>query len=140
MARLALIVVILTILSGFAYALVQYGRTLEAAEWQKKVLEATALARSDEKRTQGAINDTLQRQYDEISTINDNLLADINELQNRPTRSSVSRDTKTNCKGVNGASLYAEDAIFLRGESARADKLRAALVSCYSYADSILTQ
>ena len=137
MIRLAIIAVILTILSGAAYSLVQYVRTLEAAEWQDKVRKATDAARADEKKTQGAINDSLQRQHNEISTINDNLLADIERMQSRPTSSDLPRDPEANCEAAVGSELAREHAGFLVRYAAEAAKQDAALVACYSYADSL---
>jgi len=71
----------------------------------------------------------------EMQHINDQLVSALDELRKRPSR--LSAPTGAACQGGTGASLYAEDADFALRESARADRLRAALGECYGYIDSL---
>ena len=140
MARLILITVILSILSAFAYGLVQYGISLERAEWRWEQLKAVEAARSDEKRKQGLINDAIQVQYDEISNINDTLLNDLDELRSRPERSEMPDNTGVACEAGNGAELAREYARFLIRYSTQAAVQDSALAACYSAYDSLTLQ
>jgi hypothetical protein len=67
----------------------------------------------------------------QIRNINNQLVDAIGELRKRP-----SRTTETGAgQGGTGATLFAEDAIFLRREAARADEIRAGLEACYKQYD-----
>ena len=123
-------------LSAFGYGLVQYGRSLENAEWQEATIKAVEAARITEKNRQESINAAIQKQYDSQVIINNDLLSDINELQDRPAR-SVSRNPEADCKGATGADLSRRDAAAFIRLAARADRLRSALRTCYEYADSL---
>ena len=136
MLKLALIAVILSILSGILYGAVQYGIGKERAEWQWKVIQAERSARDDERRKQGAINEVIKRQYNEIAIINTNLNNDIIELSNRPA-SSLPRDPEIDCSGANGSELAREHAQFSIEYGAKAATQDAALEACYRYADSL---
>ena len=69
----------------------------------------------------------------QIRDINAKLVDAINELRKRPNRpeNALSGQIGT------GASLFAEDAIFLRREAARADEIRTGLDACYKQYDAI---
>jgi hypothetical protein len=69
----------------------------------------------------------------QIRNINNQLLDAISELRKRPSRTT---ETSTGQSGT-GASLFAEDAIFLRREAARADEIRAGLEACYRQYDAL---
>lgn len=69
----------------------------------------------------------------QIRNINNQLVDAISELRKRPGRTN---ETSTGQSGT-GASLFAEDAIFLRREAARADEIRAGLEACYKQYDAI---
>jgi uncharacterized protein HemX len=63
----------------------------------------------------------------EIESITSQYDLIVGELRQRSSRVSDA----THCKGTTGAELSREDAEFLAGEAARADKLRSALNACY---------
>ena len=99
--------------------------------------EAVKKARAEEQEKQEKTNDATQIQFNELATINDNLTNSISRLRKRANRQHLPKDAKANCSGTTGASLSAEDGEFLVRESARADKIRAALKACYTYADTV---
>ncbi len=82
-----------------------------------------------------------QAQADEIRKVKDAQIRDINsklvdaisELRKRPSRPESPLPGQIGT----GASLFAEDAIFLRREAARADELRAGLEACYAQYDAV---
>ena len=69
----------------------------------------------------------------QIANINNQLANALISLRQRPSRS----ESTSNGQGGTGLSLSAEDATFLIGESARADKLRSELGACYSQYDAV---
>jgi Tfp pilus assembly protein PilO len=69
----------------------------------------------------------------QIRNINSQLVDAISELRKRPSRAT---ETSVGQSGT-GASLFAEDAIFLRREAARADEVRAGLDACYRQYDAL---
>ena len=70
---------------------------------------------------------------DQIRDINSKLVDAISELRKRPSRPESPLPGQIGT----GASLFAEDAIFLRREAARADELRAGLEACYAQYDAV---
>ena len=63
----------------------------------------------------------------EIESITSQYELVVGELRQRSSRVPDA----ANCKGTTGAELSREDAEFLAGEAARADRLRSALNACY---------
>lgn len=114
-----------------------HGKKTERLKTAEAVLDAQIEAREQERKNQEKINAIIQTQYDEVSAINDRLNADLDGLRKRASRAEMPKTTRVQSQGCTGASLPAEDASFLARESARADKLRTALMACYSYADSL---
>lgn len=117
-----------------------HGRSVERTTWKAKIEEARAEAAESairtERETQKEVNNALQKQNAELNTINDNLSAELVSLRKRPPRRVPGTPT-ANCEGATGAELSREDAGAFAREAARADKLRAALRTCYEYADTI---
>lgn len=111
-----------------------------SAEYTKKLLEASELARERE-QVMMASADKLRKDKDaQIASLNTRLGAALSSLSERPQRTpSASKDTPApcNCSGATGANLSREDAEFLVREAARADKLRSALDQCYKQYDSV---
>lgn len=107
------------------------------ADTEEAINEAVTAALSKERALQHEVNKIAQRQADELHSVNERLTSELDSLRNRPSRRDVSRDTGSDKSCGTGAGLLAEDAIFLRWESARADRIRIALKGCYDYADSI---
>jgi len=126
-----------------AYEVGSYrSRMAERAAWEHKTavkeLAAVEEALVIERKRQKGVNDALQKQADDLATINNGLRADIERLRKRPRRpSTLPASPAANCEGATGAQLFREDAEFLIGEAARADKCRAALTGCYSAYDAI---
>lgn len=134
MIKYALILAVI-IPTGFY---IDYNATMtERLKWQGKVQEATVKARKAEQLRQQVINDTLQIQFDKQKFINDSLNTSLDKLRNRPPRRSVSKDSRTNCKGANGAELAKRDAFFLTRYAARAATQDAALTACYAAYDTL---
>lgn len=69
----------------------------------------------------------------QIRNINNQLLDAIDQLRKRPGRTT---EAGTGSCGT-GSTLFAEDAIFLRREAARADEIRAGLEACYKQYDTL---
>lgn len=111
-----------------------------SAEYTKKLLQASELARERE-QVMMASADKLRKDKDaQIASLNTRLGAALSSLSERPQRTpSASKDTPAscNCSGATGANLSREDAEFLVREAARADKLRSALDQCYKQYDSV---
>ena len=118
-----------------------YGVDVTDTKWiaktQTAINQAVADARAEEKIKQDKVNAISQKQFDDLSNINDQLNDDIISLRNRPGRRDGAGNTKADCKGTSGRELSGPDAEFLTREAARADRIRKALIACYSYADSI---
>ena len=106
-------------------------------ESTEKIKKAVKAALEKERKTQTEINAGLQRQYDEVNTINDQLNSDLDRLRERPNRASLSEAAKANCKGASGAELAKEHAGFLARYAAKAAKQDTALKACYNHADSV---
>ena len=70
---------------------------------------------------------------DQIRDINSKLVDAISELRKRPNRP----ENASNGQSGTGATLFAEDGIFLTREAARADEIRTGLDACYKQYDAI---
>lgn len=142
--KIIAIIVLIGMLIGLGWAIHDSGYDSGVADENVIQAEVTRLAvkaaREKEQKAQKEINDGLQKQYDELADINDNLANSLVRLRTRAKRQHMSDSAKANCKGVTGAELSAEDGRFLIREAARADKLRTALKACYTYADSVATE
>lgn len=104
--------------------------------------EAAESARQTEHQQQQAINDALREQNEDLASVNAGLASDLEWLRShRPSRplpgATPSQAAGAACTGVDGTALSAEDAGFLVGEAARADRIRIALRTCYSAYDAI---
>lgn len=102
----------------------------EAAEKEaaaaSKALDQTRKIRNETQRI-------IDRQRDEIATLNLGLDRTLSQLRDRPARLP---SPASDCKGTTGAELSRADAEFLVREAARADRLRSALKSCYEVRDA----
>ena len=144
MGKIIAVIVLIGMLIGLGWAIHDSGYDSGVADEKVIQAEATRLAvkaaRETEKKNQEKINDGLQKQYDELAGINDNLASSLIRLRTRAARQHMSDSSKANCKGTTGAELSAEDGQFLIRESTRANKIRAALKACYTHADSVATE
>ena len=110
------------------------GHKLEKARFDAYKLEQSEATRKKEQEHQDAVDQLRKDKDAKIANINNQLFDAINELRKRPSRPA---EITSNGQSGTGASLYAEDAIFLRREAARADVLRTALEACYNQYDSV---
>lgn len=103
-----------------------------AAIQQEKAL-AVAEALNETKRLRNQTQRIIDRQRDEIATLNIGLDRTLSQLRDRPARLP---STPTSCEGTTGRELSRPDAEFLAREAARADRLRSALKTCYEVNDA----
>lgn len=127
---------------GLFFAGNYHGHKAEKTTWEARIekerAEASEQARQTEHAQQEQINDALRKQLADLGNVNAGLSADLDRLRNRPRRpTTVPQTSSATCAGSTGAELSREDAEFLAGEAARADKLRASLSACYSAYDAV---
>lgn len=137
-----LILAVVLALGGTWLAGDWHGHKTERTTWeariQKERADAAEQARAVEREQQKEITDAMAKQYWDQVAVADGLAADLERLRNRPERpAGVPQAPRADCQGANGAELSGADARFLAGLAARADRLRAALAACYSYADTV---
>lgn len=110
------------------------------AVYTQRLLESSELARERE-HVMVASADKIRKEKDaQIASLNGRLSVALDGLRQRPQRPpSPSKDSTApcDCQGATGSQLSREDAEFLARESARADRLRAALEQCYQQYDSV---
>lgn len=107
------------------------------AETVAATLVASEAARDRERKLQTA-NDLANKEINnEITRLRREHAAAIERLLNRPQRPVSTRDVSPlasngpPASGCTGAQLYREDGLFSRGEAARAETIRLALMACY---------
>ena len=96
-------------------------------QYKTKLIAAQKLA-ADQTAALNALKAQADKEkQDAVQTVDDKYRAIVSELQKRPTRtdltSSVATAVASARKACTGAQLYREDAEFLAGEAARADKV-----------------
>lgn len=135
------VIVVVAAVAGAGWWIYGAGHRAGVAMEQSKQAEAIRLAKeaatATEQKRQEGVNHALQKQIDDLQSINAGLSGDIERLRQRKTRASLPENSRADCQGATGAELSGEDAAFLVREAARADTLRAALAACYAYADSL---
>ena len=112
---------------------VGYGR-YEHNAFEEYKAEEIKNAREKEHQLQDATDQIRKDKDAQIDAINNQLANALIELRNRPSRANK---VSSNGQSGTGATLFAEDAEFLIGEAARADKLRTALTACYAQYDQV---
>jgi len=120
-------------LTVIALAGVGYGK-YEHTVFEEYKAEEVANARLKEHQLQDATDQIRKDKDAQINAINNQLANALIELRNRPSRASK---VSVNGQVGTGTTLFAEDAEFLIGEAARADKLRTALTACYAQYDQV---
>jgi len=114
------------------------GWTVNGWRYEKKEAAQTiAMQKALEEKEQAnqlAVDQITKDKNDQIDTINTQLFSALSQLRNRTSRNNPSA---SNTKNGTGSTLFAEDAEFLIGEAARADKLRTALDACYKQYDQV---
>ena len=109
------------------------GYSYEASRFERYKAEQAAQTQIKERDYQAKADQIEKEKNAQIRNINNQLVDAISELRKRPGRTP---ETNTGSCGT-GATLFAEDAIFLRREAARADEIRAGLQACYQQYDAI---
>ena len=109
------------------------GYSLEAARFDRYKAAQQAATQALQEQHQTAADQIRKEKDAQIADINSSLADALVKLRERPGRAQASG----NGQSGTGASLYAEDAIFLSREAARADILRSALDACYQQYDSL---
>lgn len=110
------------------------------ADYTKKLLEASELAREREQAMVSSADKIRKEKDAQITALNGRLGTALDGLRQRPPRppsSSQGSPDACSCTGATGASLSREDATVLIREAARADRLRAALDQCYRQYDEV---
>ncbi len=111
-----------------------------SAEYTKKLLEASELAREREQVMVSSADKIRKEKDAKIASLNTRLGTALSSLSERPQRPpSTPEGAPASCigAGATGAQLSREDAEFLVREAARADKLITALEQCYRQYDSV---
>ena len=121
--------VIALALLGSAY----FGYSFEHSRFVAFKAAITEETRQIEQQHQAQTDEIRKAKDAQIRDINSKLVDAISELRKRPSRT----ESAGNGQSGTGASLFAEDAIFLRREAARADELRAGLEACYAQYDAV---
>lgn len=130
----------------------RYGVTETEEAWQVKNLKAAAEVREAKLERLNKLLEAANKQREDDAAADAKLqaanratdrrlLALVDGLRDRPDRpgnaaSGVPEAASGAGPGTTGAGLYREDAAFLGGEAARANRLRAALERCYATLDS----
>ena len=125
----AAVALVISFGSGFGL-----GHKLEKAKFDAYKLEQSEITRQKEAEHQAATDQIRKDKDAKIADINNKLVDAISELRNRSSRPA---EITSNGQSCSGRSLYAEDAIFLTREAARADIIRSALEACYNQYDKV---
>lgn len=134
------IILLLVLIAAVWYHGHTHGVNAERLIWQQENQQAIENARTTERQQQEKVNHAIQKQFDDLAAVHGNLIADLERLRDRPRRGDMPKATGVDCQGGTGRELSREDAGFLTREAARADELRAALIGCYEYADSLQSE
>ena len=132
--NLKLIAIVVAVLTTFFAGWTVNGWRYEKRIAQEKIAQEKVI-QAKEAEHQAEADKIRKDKNAQIDAINNQLFAALSELHNRPSRSQYS---STVGQDGTGRSLSAEDAEFLIGEAARADKLRAALDACYQQYDAVV--
>lgn len=111
-----------------------------SAEYTKKLLEASELAREREQVMMASAEKLRKDKDAQIASLNGRLGSALDGLRQRPQRTPASPEgspAACSCAGATGSQLSREDAEFLVREAARADSLRTALDQCYRQYDEV---
>lgn len=138
--------VVAAILLAYTHSSVyRAGKASVQSAWDKERAQAAVdLAAAQEKvrKTEFAMNDAAAKyardKYDALRALNDRHRALVDSLRERAPRAVAgqmpgSAGAAESAREGTGAGLHREDAEFLAGEAARADEIRAELLSCYQH-------
>ncbi len=108
------------------------------AGWQEKQRVAEQAARDKEIMWQGVVNGTVKNYEVKVAGIRSRLGIALDSLRDWPGRTDrMSAPAGTARACATGAELCREDGAFLAREAARADEIRAGLVSGYEVIDKV---
>jgi len=110
------------------------GYKWEKSNFNQYKQEQAETTRKQEQANQTATDAIRKNKDEQIAAINSKLFDAVSELRKRPSRPAT---ITSNGQSGTGATLYAEDSIFLTGEAARADIIRTALEACYNQYDQV---
>jgi hypothetical protein len=133
--NLKLIGIIIAIVITFGAGWTTNGWRLNNRYEKEKIAQEEA-SRKKEIEHQTAVDAIRKSKNEQIEAINTQLYNSLSELHKRPTRPSNA--LSINGQSGTGRSLFAEDAIFLEREAARADTIRTALDACYKQYDEVI--
>lgn len=121
--------------AGLALAIFLWysGYSFEASRFERYKAQQVIQTQAKEREYQQKADQIEKDKNAQIRNINSQLADAISELRKRPSRPE---QAGTGSCGT-GATLFAEDAIFLRREAARADEIRVGLEACYKQYNSI---
>ena len=109
---------------------------------EKQKQELTLKAKEVSKEIKNEIASIDSTKQNKIKDINKYSAGILNGLQQRPSRTNESSNSRDSCnaenaKGSTGITLFQEDAEFLTREAARGDLIRIELESCYQQYDAV---
>ena len=115
--------------------------TTELAAREAQRVKDEVAAREEERRLSARAAQIEQEKSDAINQIRGALDAANGRLQQRADRQPAGTSgvpaPRPACPGATGAELSRQDGLFLVGEAARANQLRAALSACYAAYDEV---
>jgi hypothetical protein len=127
------VVVGLAISHGTAYL---KGANDKDGEYQLAIKDEQIAAFEIAAVNQEKANERANRLEESRRGIQSRLDVALERLRHRPDR--MPDAARPNCQGATGVELSRPDAEFLEREAARADRIRAALGTCYEHVDSLI--
>lgn len=126
-------------LAGYGYGH-EHGVAKVQAQWNTEKAAVAVAQRDKEAELQAGMDKLRKEKNNELARLNRHVRALSDSLRDRPERPAVpaSASAGDGASGCTGAGLYKPDGEFLVGESARADTLRLALITCQkAYQDAV---
>lgn len=121
--------VLVTAVYGTGY---EYGRLDVQHKWDTEKASLVTAQREKEALLQASMDKLRTEKNRETAKLQRTVAALTDSLRDRPERpaSGASATVGDGASGCTGAELYKPDGTFLVGESARADQIRLALITC----------
>lgn len=126
-----LVLALFSALAGYGYGH-QHGAAGVQAKWDTEKAATATAQRTKEAELQAGMDKLRTEKNRETAKLRSTVAALTDSLRNRPERPAVPSSTSAGdgATGCTGAGLYKPDGEFLVGESARADQIRLALITC----------
>lgn len=115
------------------------GEASVRSEWAQAEAKRAAQAASEAGAIRQVEDNERRRNAQTLAALSSRVGDALYRLRDRPERPAFPASGASSAApgaGGTGAGLFAEDARFLVGEAARADRLRAALAECYAVVDA----